>query len=92
MVYRCIVIGKVQGVFYRKSVCANALKQGFKGHVKNLPDGSVEALGVCCDAQSLKNFKQILKQGSPLSIVDKVVVQIAQDKTAQDFETFLVIY
>jgi len=36
------VRGRVQGVFYRDTVCGIADEIGVVGYVKNLPDGSVE--------------------------------------------------
>ena len=36
--------GKVQGVFFRKTVKKYADQYNVKGYVKNLPDGSVEIL------------------------------------------------
>lgn len=33
--------GKVQGVFFRATTRANAMKIGIKGWVKNMPDGTV---------------------------------------------------
>ena len=37
-----IIVGKVQGVFYRASAMDTALSLGLTGYVKNLPDGFVE--------------------------------------------------
>ncbi|MCH6159678.1 acylphosphatase [Streptomyces marispadix] len=41
---RVIVSGGVQGVFFRDTCCATASAQGVKGWVRNLPDGTVEAV------------------------------------------------
>ncbi len=69
--YKFIVSGRVQGVFYRKNIHANSLKAGFNGYVKNLPDGTVEAC-ISCEENRFKEFIEILKQGSPNSIVNSV--------------------
>ena len=41
---RCIVTGRVQGVFFRASTRAQAQRLGVTGHARNLPDGRVEVL------------------------------------------------
>jgi acylphosphatase len=41
---RVRVRGRVQGVFFRESTRRAALEEGVAGHVRNLPDGSVEAV------------------------------------------------
>jgi len=41
---RCIVSGRVQGVYYRASAQQRARQVGIVGHARNLPDGSVEVL------------------------------------------------
>lgn len=38
------VSGKVQGVWFRESTKIEALEQGVRGWVQNLPDGRVEAV------------------------------------------------
>ena len=76
--YRCIVSGKVQGVYYRKNVCENALKESFKGYVKNLPNGDVEAC-VECEKEELKRFTEILQQGSPTSRVDNIEIGVIDE-------------
>ena len=72
MVYKFIVSGKVQGVWYRKYVSENAKKAGFKGYVKNLTDGNVEAVAVIENEEELNRFLEILKEGSPFSKVEKI--------------------
>ncbi len=41
---RVVVWGRVQGVFFRSSTRETAASRGVEGWVRNLPDGSVEAV------------------------------------------------
>jgi acylphosphatase len=78
-VYKFIVHGKVQGVFYRKFVSQNAMKKGFEGYIKNLDNGDVEAVAVIYDDKELEEFREILKKGSPLSRVDSIDEYILEE-------------
>ncbi len=69
--YKFIIIGRVQGVYYRANVQKNASEADFNGYIKNLKDGSVEACVTCSDAR-LDVFMNILKKGSPSSRVDEI--------------------
>ncbi len=69
--FRCIVKGRVQGVWYRKHVAEAAKAAGFRGYVRNLPDGNVVAV-VDTPEESLGEFKKILKKGSPMSQVESI--------------------
>jgi acylphosphatase len=40
----CVFHGKVQGVFFRANCEADARRRGLRGWVRNLPDGTVEAV------------------------------------------------
>ena len=73
-VYRFIVKGRVQGVFYRKSVQQMASLGQIQGYVKNLPDGSVEVVAALHEDQ-LNDFLQILRNGSPASRVDEIEIK-----------------
>jgi acylphosphatase len=42
--YRVLISGRVQGVFFRASCREMAERHGVNGWVRNLPDGSVEAV------------------------------------------------
>jgi len=69
--YQFVITGKVQGVWYRKSVCDNAIKKGFSGYVKNLSNGSVE-VGACLSDDDFAVFISILEEGSIGSRVDNI--------------------
>jgi len=69
--YQFIISGKVQGVWYRKTVCENAQKRGFSGYVKNLDDGRVEA-GAALEDDDFAEFISILEEGSLGSRVDNI--------------------
>ena len=76
--YRFIVFGKVQGVFYRKSVSQALMKKQFKGYIQNLCDGTVEVVAEVFD-DDFDTFMNILKEGSLLSSVDEVKYEIFDD-------------
>ena len=69
--YRFIVSGRVQGVYYRKTINENAQKLKLSGYVKNLPDKNVEAC-VTCNSDDLDKFITILKNGSTNSNVTSI--------------------
>lgn len=83
--YKFIIRGKVQGVSYRKNVSQNSSKENFNGYVKNLSDGSVEAC-VTCSESDLKRFTEILKKGSPESIVEKIERFYSKETFKSGFE------
>lgn len=68
---RYIVTGRVQGVGYRASARAAALRLGLAGWVRNLPDGRVEA-SATGDDKALADFEAWLRRGPSLSRVDRV--------------------
>ena len=86
MTYKFNVKGLVQGVWYRKYVSENAKKAGFRGYVKNLEDGSVEAAINIENDDRLKEFIEILKKGSPKSRVEKIDYEIIEDINFDDFK------
>ncbi len=84
--YRFLISGKVQGVWYRKFVSENAKKRGFKGYVRNLSDGRVEAVANIENPQRLEEFLEILKEGSPFSIVENIKFEEIPFENFEDFE------
>ncbi len=83
--YQFIISGKVQGVWYRKTVCENAQKKGFSGYVKNLEDGSVEA-GASLDDDDFAEFISILEVGSLGSRVDSIEQFQSNEEFSGEFE------
>jgi len=86
MTYRFLISGKVQGVWYRKFVSENAKKKGFKGYIRNLPDGRVEAVANIEDEKRLNEFLGILKEGSPYSIVEDIEYKEINPMEFREFE------
>jgi acylphosphatase len=76
--YRFIIFGKVQGVFYRKSVSQAFMKKQFKGYIQNLSDGTVEVVAEVFD-DDFNTFVNILNEGSLLSTVDDIKHEIIND-------------
>lgn len=83
--YKFIVSGHVQGVYYRKSVHKNAFSAGFRGYIKNLADGTVEAC-VTCKNKNLDEFLSILRAGSTSSIVSEIKKIDINEVFRKDFE------
>jgi acylphosphatase len=61
---RCVVAGRVQGVFYRATTRNQAQGLGLKGYARNLPDGTVEVM-VCGDAPIVSELTDWLRKGPP---------------------------
>jgi acylphosphatase len=70
---RCLVGGRVQGVFYRATTAQRARELGITGHALNLPDGRVEVLA-CGDAHAVQALIEWLWIGSSASKVNSVEV------------------
>lgn len=68
---RCIVSGKVQGVWFRASTQRQAQSLGLVGHAINLPDGRVEVLA-CGHERGLAALEAWLWQGPPAAKVTDV--------------------
>ncbi len=69
-----MVIGKVQGVWFRDSTRKEARKLNVVGWVKNMPDGTVylEAEGA---EENLKELERWLHVGSPMSRVNRIELE-----------------
>ncbi len=71
------VTGRVQGVGFRLFAYEVAIREGLNGFVRNLPDGSVEAV-VEGDAEALARFHAALWRGPAGSRVEAVEPQDLQ--------------
>ena len=68
---KCLVGGRVQGVFYRATAAQRARELGIRGYAKNLPDGRVEVLAIG-DAEVVQKYVEWLWIGSSASKVTSV--------------------
>lgn len=65
------VTGRVQGVWYRQSTLEEAERAGLVGWVRNLEDGSVEAL-LQGEERAVRHVEAWLSQGPELATVAEV--------------------
>ena len=68
---RCVIEGRVQGVFFRAATQQYANQLGVYGWVRNMSDGRVESL-VQGDAEQVEKMLDWLWQGSSNSHVTSV--------------------
>jgi len=76
--YHFIITGKVQGVFYRKTIQQMGAMGQIQGYVKNLEDGSVEVVAFLYD-DIFEDFMNILKNGSSKSEVKDIKHEILEE-------------
>jgi acylphosphatase len=70
---KCLVGGRVQGVFYRATAARRAQELSITGHARNLQDGRVEILA-CGEDEPVQAFIKWLWIGSSASKVTSVEV------------------
>jgi acylphosphatase len=78
---RCLVSGRVQGVFYRATIARRARELGVEGYAENLADGRVEVLA-CGSPAALEAFISALWTGSSASKVTDVNCEPAEESSA----------
>jgi acylphosphatase len=74
---RCLVSGRVQGVYYRASAQQRAREAGIAGHARNLEDGRVEVLA-CGEELRVREFIDWLWIGPSAAKVTHVTVEIIE--------------
>lgn len=81
---RCLVSGRVQGVFYRAATAEQARHLRLDGWAKNLPDGRVEVVAAG-DVDAVAELAQWLWNGSPAADVSAVSVEVWEQPVASGF-------
>lgn len=66
---RCLVSGRVQGVFFRATTQEQARGLGLTGYVRNLADGRVEVVA-CGEREALQRLSAWLRRGPEFARVD----------------------
>lgn len=80
-----IVSGRVQGVFFRDTTQREARRLGVAGWVRNLDDGTVEAVFEG-DSNAVESMLEFCRRGPERARVDEVAV--AADQPLEGLEGF----
>ncbi len=80
-----IVQGRVQGVYFRDYTRREADRLGLGGWVRNLPDGTVEAI-IAGAKEKVDQMVDWLHTGSPMAVVTEVSVkELDREETFTNF-------
>ena len=79
------VFGKVQGVWFRKSVKDQAERIGISGFVMNEPDGTIFIVAKG-NSEQLDEFITYCKQGPEQAVVKNIHIEEEQVKDLEDFK------
>ncbi len=86
---KLVITGRVQGVFFRAETKKTADRLGINGYVKNLSDGSVEAV-IKGDPASVSQMIEWCQKGPAISKVQSVKTE--EISSVSNFNTFDVRY
>ena len=78
------IYGRVQGVFFRANTKEMAEKLGVAGWVRNMPDGSVEAVFEG-DDEAVEQIIEWCHQGPEMARVDEVYVEYEKPEGEKGF-------
>lgn len=81
---RCLVAGRVQGVFFRVSARERALQLGLTGYVRNRPDGQVEVVA-CGGKAAVEDLQAWLWQGPPYAQISAVSCEACEAPASEGF-------
>ncbi len=83
------VYGMVQGVFFRANMRERARRLGLKGWVRNLSDGSVEAV-IEGDEEKMEELIRWAARGPPLARVERF--EMKREEYEGEFKDFEIRY
>lgn len=83
---KCLVHGRVQGVFFRAATREQAVNLGITGYAKNLPDGRVEVL-MHGTPEAVGHLKAWLWDGPPAARVVAVDCKLVDEVPSPGFTT-----
>src|SRR5262245_19420624 len=86
---KCLVSGRVQGVYYRATAAQRARQLGITGHARNLSDGRVEVLA-CGPESEVTTFVEWLwtgSSGSKVTAVEVTEIAATEIHPPRKFET-----
>jgi acylphosphatase len=86
---KAVISGRVQGVFYRAETKNTADKLGIQGYVKNLPNGSVEAVFEG-DNSIVNKMLEWCNKGPSAARVENIFSEKIEESS--NFEEFLIKY
>jgi acylphosphatase len=84
--FRCLVAGRVQGVFFRASAREQAQHLGLTGYARNLTDGRLEVL-VCGEPDAVGQLREWLRTGPPAADVTGVACEPSAFQDLSGFDT-----
>ena len=84
--FRCVVAGRVQGVFFRASAREQGQRLGLTGYARNLPDGRLEVLA-CGAPDAVGQLREWLRTGPPMAEVTGVACEPVQFQSFAGFAT-----
>ncbi len=82
---KCIISGRVQGVFFRRETQRRAKDLGLQGWAENLQDGRVEVV-ICGEREAVEALRDWLWQGPTAAKVTGVEVEEIPYQAMTEFE------
>lgn len=81
---KCLVTGRVQGVYFRAATRRQARLLGVTGYARNLPDGRVEVLA-CGAPGAVDGLCEWLWEGPPSARVSTLNCIVLETEAPDDF-------
>lgn len=82
---KCVVIGRVQGVFFRQATSDKAKELSLTGWVRNLPTGEVECL-ISGENESIDAMIDWLHDGPAAAKVESIQINACAPEEHTDFK------